>query len=187
MKRLWAVAIPIAALGLYALLGFKLAPTIARDGAQAFVREHYQRELVIGEIAIQPFKLQVEVRDLALPDADGQQMLGFGRLFVDFEVSSLWNRAYTFREVVVEAPMGRTVVRPDGSLNLADLALPEEEPAGPAPPLWIQSLAVEGGALRFRDAARPEPFEQDFEDVGFSLRDFRTTPEGGDLVLVLST
>ena len=175
-----AVAIAVALLGLYALLGFKLAPQVAREQAQAFVRENYQRELAIGEIAIHPFKLQAEVRDLALPDADGQPMLGFGRLFVDFEVSSLWNRAFTFKDVVVEAPLVRVVVRPDGSVNLADLVLPGEEPAAPAPNLWIRSLAVERGAVRFRDTARPEPFEQDFEDVGFSLQDFRTTPEGGD-------
>ena len=179
-KLVWAIAIAVALVALYALLGFKVAPQIARDQAQAFVRENYQRELVIGEIAIHPFKLQAEVRDLALPDADGQPMLGFGRLFVDFEVSSLWNRAFTFKDVVVEAPLVRAVVRPDGSVNLADLALPEEEPAAPAPNLWIQSLAVERGAVRFRDTSRPEPFEHDFEDVGFSLQDFRTTPEGGD-------
>ena len=179
-KLVWAIAIPVALVSLYALLGFKVAPNIVRDQAQAFVRENYQRELAVGEIAIHPFKLQAEVRDLALPDADGQPMLGFERLFVDFEISSLWNRAFTFKDVIVEAPLVRAVVRPDGSLNLADLALPEEEPEEPIPSVWIQSLAVDRGAIRFLDTARPEPFEQDFEDVGFSLLDFRTTPEGGD-------
>jgi hypothetical protein len=179
-KLVWAIVIPVALVSLYALLGFKVAPNIVRDQAQAFVRENYQRELAVGEIAIHPFKLQAEVRDLALPDADGQPMLGFERLFVDFEISSLWNRAFTFKDVIVEAPLVRAVVRPDGSLNLADLALPEEEPEEPAPSVWIQSLAVERGAIRFLDTARPEPYEQDFEDVGFSLLDFRTTPEGGD-------
>jgi hypothetical protein len=179
-KLVWAVAIPVALVGLYALLGFKVAPNIARDQARAFVREHYQRELAIGEISVHPFKLQAEVHDLALPDIDGQPMLGFERLFVDFEISSLWNRAFTFKEVIIEAPQIRAIVRPDGSLNLADLALPEDEPEQPTPSVWIQSLAVERGAVRFRDTARPEPYEQDFTDVGFSLLDFRTTPEGGD-------
>jgi len=32
-------------------------------------------------------------------DADQQQMLGLQRLFVDFEIASLWNRAYTFAQV----------------------------------------------------------------------------------------
>jgi uncharacterized protein involved in outer membrane biogenesis len=183
-KLFWAAAVPLALVGLYALLGFKVAPGIAREQAQAFVREHYARELAIGEIAIHPFKLQAEVRNLALPDADGQPMLGFERLFVDFELSSLWNRAFTFKDVIVEAPAARVVVRPDGSLNLADLALPDEEPESPTPSVWIQSLTVERGAIEFTDEARSKPITRRFEDVGFGLKDFRTTPDGGDFSFV---
>ena len=179
-KLFWAAAIPVALIGLYALLGFKVVPSIARDQAQAFVREHYQRELAIGAIAVHPFKLQAEVRDLALPDADGRPMLGFGRLFVDFEIASLWNRAFTFKDVTIEAPLLRAVVRPDGSLNLADLALPEEEPEEPTPSVWVQHLAVERGTIEFADESRATPLSRSFHAVGFALEDFRTTPEGGD-------
>jgi hypothetical protein len=179
-KLLWAAVIPVALVGLYALLGFKVAPKIARDQAQAFVREHYGRELTVGTIAIHPFNLQAEVRDLALPDADGRPMLGFERLFLDFEVASLWNRALTFKDIAIEAPLIRAVVRPDGSLNLADLALPEEEPDEPTPSVWVQHLAVERGAIEFSDEARHTPITRSFHAVGFALEDFRTTPEGGD-------
>jgi uncharacterized protein involved in outer membrane biogenesis len=179
-KLLWAAVIPAALVGLYALFGFKVAPSIVRDQAQAFVREHYQRELAIGAVAIHPFKLQAEVRDLALPDADGRPMLGFGRLFVDFEIASLWNRAFTFKDVTIEAPLIRAVVRPDGSLNLSDLALPEEEPEEPTPSVWVQHLEVERGAIEFADESRPTPLTRSFHAVGFALEDFRTTPEGGD-------
>lgn len=179
-KLFWTAAIPLALVALYALLGFEVAPGIARDQAQAFVREHYQRELAIGTIAIHPFKLQAEVRDLALPDADGSPMLGFQRLFVDFEIASLWNRAFTFKEITVEAPLVRAVVRPDGSLNLADLALPEEEPEEPTPSVWVQHLGVERGEIAFADESRPAPLARSFHAVGFALEDFRTTPEGGD-------
>lgn len=179
-RLFWVATIPFVLMGLYALLGFKVAPGIVRDQAKAFVREHYQRELAIGAIAIHPLKLQAEVRDLALPDADGRPMLGFARLFVDFEVSSLWNRAFTFKEVTVEAPLLSAVVRPDGSLNLADLALPEEEPGEPAPHVWIRHLGVERGTIEFTDAARKTPIARSFHAVGFALQDFRTTPEGGD-------
>jgi uncharacterized protein involved in outer membrane biogenesis len=183
-KLFWAAAVPLALVGLYAVLGFKVAPGIVRDQAQAFVREHYARELAIGEISIHPFKLQAEVRNLSLPDADGKPMLGFERLFVDFELSSLWNRAFTFKDVIVEAPAARVVLRPDGSLNLADLALPEEEPESPTPSVWIQSLAVDRGAIEFTDEARSKPITRKFEDAGFGLKDFRTTPDGGDFSFV---
>ena len=181
-KPFIAFAIIAALFGLYALLGFKIAPGIVRDQAAGFVRENYGRELQVGEVRVQPFKLQLEVRDLALPDTDARTMLGFARLFVDFELSSLWERAFVFKDVTLEAPVARAVVRPDGSLNLGDLALPEdpEEADAPLPSVWIQSLAVERGTITFIDAARTTPFERTFDPVGFGLQDFRTTPEGGD-------
>jgi hypothetical protein len=184
-KLLWILAIPLLLLGLYALLGFKVAPGILRDQAQKFVRENYGRELSVGEISVHPFKLQLELRDLALPDADGRPMLGFERLFADFQLSSIWNRAFTFREVTIDAPLVRAVIRPDGEVNLADLALPEDpdEPDEPLPAVWIQKLDVQRGVMDFVDQARREPFERRFQVVGFGLEDFRTTPEGGDFQL----
>ncbi|MDQ1309565.1 MAG: hypothetical protein QG601_834, partial [Pseudomonadota bacterium] len=181
-KPFIAFAIIAALVGVYALLGFQVAPGIVRDQAAGFVRENYGRELQVGEVRVHPFKLQLEVRDLALPDTDARTMLGFARLFVDFELSSLWERAFVFKDVTLEAPVARAVVRPDGSLNLGDLALPEdpEEADAPLPSVWIQSLAVERGTVTFVDTARTTPFERTFDPVGFGLQDFRTTPEGGD-------
>jgi hypothetical protein len=184
-KLLWVVATPLLLVGLYALAGFKLAPGIVRDQAQAFVRENYGRELAIGAIRIHPFRLDIEIEDLALPDADGGPMLAFERLYADFELASLWNRAFTFREVAVEAPLVRAVIRPDGAMNLADLALPEDpdEPDEPLPSVWIRKLDVARGIIDFVDQARRVPYERRLQAVGFGLEDFRTTPEGGDFRL----
>ncbi len=126
-KLFWAAAVVLVLAGLYALLGFYAAPRIARSQAIDFVREKYGRELTLGEIRIDPFKLQAEIKDLSLPDTDGKPMLAFRRLFIDFELSSLWQRAFVFKDVQLDAPLARAVIRPDGSVNLADLALPDEE------------------------------------------------------------
>ena len=187
LKSRLALAFALAAvlISLYALIGFQFAPGIVREQAQKVVRETYGRELTVGEIRIHPFKLQVDIRDLALPDADGQPMLGFARLFVDLEVASLWNRAFTFSEVSIEAPRARAVIRPDGKLNLADLAGPAKPetpptPDEPLPSVWIHKLAVGQGLITFIDRTRRQPAEAQLRDVGFELVDFRTTPEGGD-------
>jgi uncharacterized protein involved in outer membrane biogenesis len=188
-RLVWGAGIVALLVGLYALLGFKVAPGIVRAQAIDYVRETYGRELQIGEVRVHPFLLQFDVRDVAFPDADGTTMLGLRRLFVDFELSSLWNRAFTFSEVAVEAPAIRAVVRPDGAMNLADLAPPEPPGAPPPaedegiPSVWIQRLDVTDGALDFVDRARRTPFERRFAPVAFSLQDFRTTPEGGDFRL----
>src|SRR5262245_36807286 len=192
-KIVIAVAIVAVLVGLYALAGFKLAPKLVRSQAIEFVRTNYGRELKIGEVRVQPFKLQIEIRDLAFPDDDGATMLGFERFFADFELSSIWKRAWYFRDVEFDAPLVRAVVRPQGAMNLADLAIETPPEAGapaappaepePLPSIWIATLDVERGIVDFIDRARSRPFERRFSPVAFNLREFRTTPEGGDFRL----
>ena len=98
-RAVWAGAIVAGVLGLYALLGFKVAPGIVRSQAIKFVHEEYGRELQVGEIRVHPFNLQLEIHDLALPDADGSAMLGFSRFLVDFELASLWQRTFIFKDL----------------------------------------------------------------------------------------
>jgi len=173
-KLVIAVAIIAALIGLYALLGFKVAPGFVRNKAFEYVRAEYGRELTLGEIRIHPFKLQFEARDIAFPDADGERMLGLARLFVDFEVSSLWKRAFYFSEVDLESPYVRALIRPDGAMNLADLAprtSPEAGEDGAPPKVWIADLAVTDGVVDFLDRARSRPFERKFAPVRGAMRD----------------
>ena len=178
-------AIIAAVLGLYAWFGFRIAPGIVRSQAIKYVHQSYGRELSIGQLRIQPFKLQLEVRGLSLPDADGRPMISLQRFFADFELSSLWHRAYVFKALSIEAPGLHTVVRPDGVVNLADLSpkpatpAPAEEKKSGLPALWIQSLVVSNGSLKYEDLSRRVPYSNEFHPVAFTLKDFRTTPQGG--------
>ena len=114
-KLVIGAAILAVLIGIYALVGFKLAPGFVRNKAIEYVRAEYGRELSLGEIRIHPFKLQIDARDIAFPDADGERMLGLARLFVDFELlSSIWKRALYFSAVDLESPYVRAMIRPDG-------------------------------------------------------------------------
>lgn len=185
--------------GLYALLGFVVAPRVLRAQLVELVRERYGRRLAVGEVRVHPFMLWVELRDLALPDVDGKRLLRVGRFFVDFQgLASVWERAYVFGEIALQQPEIRLVVRPGGAINLADLA-PATPPAKAAKPerakherdtlprLWIQSLVVDGGKLLFVDRDRPKSYERTLGPVAFSVRDFRTTAAGGMFGLSAST
>jgi hypothetical protein len=178
-RYLIGLAVIAVFLGAYAAVGFFAVPHFARNGAMEFVRTHYHRTLSLGDVHFNPFTLKLDVTRVALPDADGQTMLGFERLHVDLQFASLWRLGPSFREIALEQPYVRLVLRKDGEVNLADLAKgfpPEPQPRKPAAPLrlFIQRLAVIGGAAAIEDRTRPTPFRADFKPIEFELHDFST-------------
>lgn len=169
----------------YTAFGFKLVPRIVRGNLTDFARENYQRELKVGDIRFNPFNFVLEVRDLSFPDADGAQMLGFRRLMLDFDVSSVWKVGASFANVELDEPFVRVQLRNDGTLNLADLGklkAPEEpEPPDAEPPrVFIDRLSVGLGRVAFEDHARDTPFTKELRPINFELRDFSTGGESGN-------
>jgi hypothetical protein len=172
-------------LGLYAIVGFVLAPRLARNALMTDI----PKTLVgvtpsVGEIHINPFLLQVRVKDFYLTGSQGTKLVGFARLFVDFEVSSLWHRAYTFKNIDIDSPFANAVIFKDGRLNLAELSpRPSDKPAPkgnePIPALRIGSFKVTQGFLAFDDRRRPSDFATRLEPINFELQNFTTGVDGG--------
>ena len=181
-RSIIALSIVVLLVLVYAALGFWALPRFLRSGASDFVRSHYQRQLKIGDIRFNPFTFTLDIADFSLPDSDGQPMLAFNRLHVDLEISSLFRLGPSFREIVLEAPRVRTVVRHDGSLNLADLGKgfvstpPPKTPPKPSEPmrLFIDRFAVVAGSGTFEDLSHATPFHAELKPIAFELRNFST-------------
>jgi hypothetical protein len=183
-KILTVAAIVAGSLGLYALAGFYWVPRLVRSQVTELFADDYGREIGLGEVRFNPFTFEFEARDFTVPDTDGKRMLGFDRLFLDFELASLWHRAWTFRDIYVERPYARVVQRADGSLNLADLAPPNSDPAPDdqqppdIPAVRIGNLDVAEGRIDVADLTRAQPFATTLAPVSFELTDFRTAGSG---------
>lgn len=168
----------------YTALGFWLVPGLVRDQLQQFAREQYGRELTLGEVRFNPFTLVFEAHGLSFPDADGAQLLGFERLLLNLDFSSVWKWGASLSDVELDQPYVRVLLRPDGTLNLADLALPPTEktpPEGDAPPrVEIGRLSVSTGRVVFEDRSRGTPFATELTPITFELRDFSTGGDSGN-------
>jgi Domain of Unknown Function (DUF748) len=172
--------------GLYALAGFLLAPKLLRNALLQDIPKSIAVKPAVGEIKINPFLLQLEIRDLSLSDPGGEKLVGFGRFFIDFELSSIWHRAYSFVNIDIDAPFVNAVIAKDGRLNLAQLApKPDPNPPPPTakkqplPALRIHSLKVSQGLVTFDDRAHPSDFATRLEPINFELKEFTTGVEGG--------
>jgi hypothetical protein len=174
-------------LAVYASAGFWLAPRLLRSNLVKEIPKALPGVTpAMGEVRVNPFLLQVEIKDFSLSGANGTKLAGFGRLFVDFQVSSIWHRAYTFNNIDLASPFANAVVFKDGSLNLSQLIpkpaekpKPEPKDAEPIPALRISSFKVTQGFLSFDDRRRQSDFATRLEPINFELQNFSTGVTGG--------
>jgi Domain of Unknown Function (DUF748) len=175
-------------LGLYALTGFVIAPKLLRSKLLAEIPKTLNVSPTVGDIRINPFLFQLDLKNFALAAPDGRKLLGFDRLFVDLDLSSLWHRAYTFRRIELDAPVINASVAPDGVINLLALAPKPSGPAeraqppakgAPLPAVRIASFEVTKGSVSYEDHSRLSAFAVRLEPITFELRDFTTGVAGG--------
>ncbi len=195
-KKKWLLiaAIVVLLITLYGLAGFLLAPRLIRSA----MMEDIPKSLpgitpAVGDIHFNPFLLQVEIKDFSLADPAGEKLLGFGSFFVDFELSSLWHRAYSFANIDLSKPFVNAVTAKDGRINLAQLKppatppKPETQKDDSVPALRIGSFRVSDGLVSYEDRAHPSDFATRLEPINFELHDFTTGVEGGQFTFTGSS
>jgi len=180
-RLLAAAGVLIAA---YAAAGFFLVPYLARSAIEKYVTHDLQRHVAIGKITFNPFTLTTEIHTFALSEADSSPIASFDFLRVNFQISSIIFRAWTFKEIRLDRPDLQAIISADGSLNLGKLRTAETKPQGPdaavrIPALRISTLAVHDGRIGFEDRnpARKKPFTAAVTPIEFTLTNFRTEPD----------
>jgi hypothetical protein len=191
-KTFRIVAVIALLIGVYALAGFVLAPKLLRSALMKDIPETLGVTPAVGEIRVNPFSFQLKISDFSLSAPGGDKLLGFERLFVDFQLSSIWHREYTFASIDITAPSVNAVVARDGSLNLLRLRPQSPTPKPPEknqplPAIRIGSFKVSKGLLSYEDRSRPTNFATRLEPINFELRDFTTGVEGGRFTFTGST
>ena len=186
--------IPVGLLIAYTLAGFFLVPYLVRHYLPRVLDETLHRPAAIGEVRFNPFVYTFEANDFSLTEPDGTPIAGFKRLFVDFELKSLFNWAWTFRTLTVEAPLVNAVVAPDGELNLARLVPAAPEPAPPPakpeepPRLIVEEVLIEQGEISFTDRRQSNPAAITFKPLHLDVRHLTTLPrEEGDKTITAVT
>jgi len=184
--RIWAWAgLAVALLfGAYVVAGYTIVPGIIRSQAVKWADEKLHKQLALGEVRFDPFRLAVDIEDIALPAE--APMVKVGALRVDISFLSLFTGTPRFNQIAVTRPWISAVMGPDGSLNLAELSPPPSD--GPTPKLVISDLIVAAGEVSFADHRHAQKPDKVLKPLGFRLRDFRTFPgEDGSFKLEART
>lgn len=169
---------------LYALAGFVAAPWLVRQQLPKLAAQYLDAQATVGQVRINPFLFSFEATDLAIAEKSGLPVMQAGRVFVDFETSSLLHWAWTFREVRIERPVINLDLDTNGSLNVGRLIqflqtkMPEKKDAAEAAPrLLLQHMAITGGALKFADHMLQPEARTQLDPIDFEINDISTLPD----------
>lgn len=172
---LWVLGALALLLALYAAAGYLWAPRLIKDEAQSWTRKNLGLELAMGEVKVDPFRLRVELNDLAIPAED--PMASAKRLSLDFAGRSLFSESYRFDDIHLVQPQVKAILGADGKLNLLKLMPPPND--DPFPPVLIANLEVEKGAAYFADHSKPNRPDTNLAPITFSLQNLHTTRDEG--------
>src|SRR5690606_38865470 len=99
-KVLWGSI--VGALALYSLAGFVVVPWVAERILVSMSAERLSATTTVEDIRLNPFSLTLEVTGVDVIDADEKRLMSLGRLFVNLQANSLWQRMINLREVALE-------------------------------------------------------------------------------------
>ena len=174
--------IGVSAIVVYTLAGFFLVPFLVRHYVPEIVQTELKRQASIGEVRFNPYTFTFEANDFRLDQPDGEPIAGFKRLFIDFELKSLFNWAWTFREVSIDTPQVNAVIASDGVLNLAQLAPatdapPPPEADEPPPRLIIEQVAIREGRVDVTDRRQSDPAAVTLAPLNLKIENLTTLPD----------
>lgn len=178
----------LSTIALYALLLGLLTPYLLKEKLPTIVSENSSYTMQVADVHINPFYLSLEVKQLKILDKNGEYFTGFSRLFVNFQLSSLFRWLWTFDEFTLEAPHLHYQLYQDSSSNFDELIGPQsstktkentKESAKEAaiPEILISRLNIDQLNLRFTDHAKQEPFDANVGPLTIELDNFTTQRE----------
>ena len=176
----------------YALSGFLILPAILEAKLPSVISEQLGKPVVVQNIALNPFSLSVSIQGFEIQEEDRTPIVGFQELFVNFQLSSIYRKSFTFAQIRLVLPYGVIIIRPDGTVNISDLNRPGEPVPSEAPvsseslssssqesglpAVDIFRLSIEKGMVEFHDKTRATPFVADIVPIDIALENFSTHP-----------
>src|SRR5271170_6065446 len=177
----WSLALLVA----YTVTGFLILPPIIRSVAAKQLTKQLDREVSIQKVKLNPFVLSATVDGLLIKDKDGQPFVSWDEVYVNFQLSSFFGKAWVFKEISTTKPFVRAQMNKDGTFNFSDLIAkfstnaPSAAPQQPSKPLvlHIDRLHIGGASAAVTDLTMRRPFTRIIGPLDVTLENFRTDPD----------
>ncbi len=169
---------------LYTLAGFLLAPMIIKDQMIKQTAASVNGALSVSEVRLNPYVLDLRLTGIALNDADGVLLVAADEFYINFQLSSIFNLAWTFAEIKLSAPYV-LFERFTPEDNRFTRLLPPAEPVAPVaeeeeselPSFILQRFEIAAGHLDTKDQVPSEPVEASFTPINIVVADLNNIPD----------
>ncbi len=175
---------------LYMIAGFLIAPTIVRSKLTSVLTETFGRNVVVEQVRINPIVFSFTVGGFDMSELNGERFFHLDELYVNFQFSSLFRRAFTFAQIRIVAPDGQVKILPNGQFNFSDLMASlgtsdsSTEQSSILPPVLVSRFEIKRGRIAFSDLSHPTPFEVLLSPIELSLEEFSTEKDSVGSFLV---
>jgi hypothetical protein len=171
----------------YALIGFLILPPIIRNVAVKQLTRQLGRDVSIAQVKINPFVLSATVDGLLIKDTNGEPFVSWDEVYVNFQLSSFFGKAWVFKEISTTKPFVSVRMNRDGSFNFSDIlakfsanaAPAATAPKSPGEPLilHVDRLHIGRASAALADFTTREPFRRVVGPLDITLDNFRTDPD----------
>lgn len=166
---------------IYTVTGFFLLPFLIESYLPQTLSKRLDCEASLEQIKINPFALTLEAKAFQIKEPNGIAIAGFQRLYVNFQVSSLFRWALTFAEISVDVPSVNVVIEQNGEVNLTRLAgekkaASDEKKSEPLR-LLLQHAGINQARIDITDKRQSKPARVSFSPLDIRLTDISTLPD----------
>lgn len=174
----WLAALG-AAVVLYTVVGFFVVPAIVKSQMLKRLPALTKRQAAIERVKFNPYAFSLTIDGFSLKETNGDVFSSFARLYVKFQLSSIFKGSWVFGEISLQDPFAQITYFKDGTFNFANLiSNPSPAPAPqtpqPPPPVIVYHLRITNGAVAFDDLTRKSPFKVRYQPINVTVTDFTT-------------
>jgi len=184
-KRCWAMIVLL----LYTLLGFFAVSAIIKTKIIDLIEEDLGRSAHIQAVLFNPYELSLRIRQFEMQDIDGVKLAAFDDFFVNFQLSSLFRWALTFREIrldnsyvyyerfdAVDSRISRMLA---GMAKNKPSQTEQADEGGSAglPRFLIHELALNSGVVEIKDNVPATPVVMNLGPININIKELNTLPD----------
>lgn len=177
----WLLGLMLA----FGVLGYFAGPPLLKSLLVDQVSRELNRQVSIGDIAINPYALSAEIAAFSVKAADGREVAGFDRLQVNLSTASLFKLAVVADAIRLDGLRLNIVHEGEGRYDISDLLdkwlAPKDEPPGGLPRFSLNNIQLAGARLTFDD--RPKGVVHAVTDINLGLPFVSSLPYQAEIVV----